>query len=93
MGSVSGTSSTTPIFVSWRSRPCGSTIRAFASVLFDCLMIYRATVNYLRGKRIVAFLADDYPYSECGIPLRVVQRHGVPVYAVNFGASFSSTNS
>lgn len=57
-------------------------------LIFDALLIYTATVNYLQVKKVTAFFSDDYAYHECGIILRVMMRAQVPVYIVCYGAQF-----
>ncbi len=55
------------------------------NLLFESLFVYVATVNYLKTRRVVGFIADDYGYHECGIITRVLMREKVPVYIVCYG--------
>ncbi len=57
-------------------------------LIFQTLFIYAAVDNYLKTKKVVAFIADDYCYHECGVLTRLLMRRGVPIYIVCFGSQF-----
>lgn len=57
-------------------------------LIFQTLFIYAAVVNYMKVKKIVAFIADDYCYHECGVLTRLLMRKGVPIYIVCYGPKF-----
>ena len=54
-------------------------------LIFESVFVYRALTNYLKIKRVEAFITDDYGYHECGILTRVMMRNDVPVYFVCYG--------
>lgn len=57
-------------------------------LIFESLFICTAAVNYLKVRKVTAFIADDYGYHECGIITRVLMRASVPVYIVCYGPKF-----
>lgn len=57
-------------------------------LIFETLFVYTATVNYLRVRKVTAFLTGDFVYHECGVIARVMMRAHVPVYIVCHGPRF-----
>ncbi len=54
-------------------------------IIYQALIVYVAATNYLKVRKVVGFIADDFSYHECGVITRVMMRAGVPSYIVCYG--------
>ncbi|MEI9897789.1 MAG: hypothetical protein WDN28_29010 [Chthoniobacter sp.] len=57
-------------------------------IILKALLVYVATTNYLKVRKVVAFITDDYAYHECGVVTRLMVRAQVPVHLVSFGPDY-----
>jgi len=57
-------------------------------IIFQTLLVYTATTNYLKARNVIGFIADDYSYHENGTVTRVMMRANVPVYLALFGPQY-----